>query len=258
VASLDNPRAKLRRAEAHLEALNEVARAYGEREPCRIVEEPDPDCHGLRYRLVEIREEPPEGLGVIFGDLLYNLRSALDNLAWQLVLLGGGMPGRHTGFPILDHPDKWRTGGKGSLKGVRPEHRKAIKALQPYCGWDNQAAIALWTVNHYGNIDKHQAIHPILFGLQSEPPPVFRVGVDPPEVREQVAVDPDFPMAGKPLYIGATVLRLTIFAPPQTHVNVQAEVSIEIAFGDGFRLKAIPTLYREIVGVVEQFAPDFQ
>jgi hypothetical protein len=35
------------------------------------------------------------------GDFIYNLRSGLDQLAWQLCLAGGGNPGRDTMFPIF-------------------------------------------------------------------------------------------------------------------------------------------------------------
>jgi hypothetical protein len=69
--------------------------------------------NGLTFR-IHITEEPPFRLGLIFGDFLYNLRSALDNLITQLVLLAGNTPGKHNQFPILDRPDKWKTGGTGN------------------------------------------------------------------------------------------------------------------------------------------------
>lgn len=95
--SLDNPRAKLGRAEEHLKALDKEARAFGEHDPNSIVRELDTRDKWVIYR-IRVAEEPPVRLGLIFGDYLYNLRSALDNLVWQLVLLAGGTPGYHHRF----------------------------------------------------------------------------------------------------------------------------------------------------------------
>jgi hypothetical protein len=39
-----------------------------------------------------IREPPVEEWGVIIGDVVHNLRSALDHLVWQLTLANGNIP----------------------------------------------------------------------------------------------------------------------------------------------------------------------
>jgi hypothetical protein len=49
----------------------------------------------------QIREPPPPRLGVLLGDVLHNLRSALDHLMWQVTVLDGGTPNRSTQFPII-------------------------------------------------------------------------------------------------------------------------------------------------------------
>ncbi len=55
------------------------------------------------------------------GEILYNLRSALDHLVWQLVLANGKTPGRDNSFPIIKNEDDWqtqKTGKRWMLKGV--------------------------------------------------------------------------------------------------------------------------------------------
>jgi len=47
------------------------------------------------------KADNPERLGVLLGDWAHNLRSALDHLMWQLVILYGGTPNRRTQFPIF-------------------------------------------------------------------------------------------------------------------------------------------------------------
>lgn len=46
-----------------------------------------------------VLEAPPLKWGVLIGDVVHNLRSALDHLAWQLVLRNGGESSWRTQFP---------------------------------------------------------------------------------------------------------------------------------------------------------------
>src|SRR6266567_3032592 len=48
----------------------------------------------------------PEEWAVILGEIMHNLRSALDNLIWQLVLPGDSEPGDNHEFPIA-HDRDW-------------------------------------------------------------------------------------------------------------------------------------------------------
>lgn len=55
------------------------------------------------YRVHRLPAVPPEW-ALEIGEIVYQLRSALDHLAWKLVLLDGGTPGHLTDFPIQDTP----------------------------------------------------------------------------------------------------------------------------------------------------------
>lgn len=91
------------------------------------------------------------------GDFVYNLRSGLDHLAWQLCLSGGGNPGRDTMFPIYES-----SGAKNEamflkrVKGMPPEAVLIIRELQPYARGADYKKHALWQLNELGNIDKHR------------------------------------------------------------------------------------------------------
>lgn len=55
-------------------------------------------CDGL----VASEEPPiPSRLGAWAGESIYLMRSALDHLAWQLVIAAGGEPGPRTAFPVF-------------------------------------------------------------------------------------------------------------------------------------------------------------
>lgn len=58
-----------------------------------------------RY-VVRVEYAPQDGdINLSLADFAYNLRSGLDQLAWQLCLAGGGTPGRNTMFPIFEKDD---------------------------------------------------------------------------------------------------------------------------------------------------------
>lgn len=105
---------------------------------------------------------------VIVGEILYNLRSALDHLAWQLVLADGKTPGRSTQFPIRQTP--FHPTEKGLLVPTQlkpridsPEILKALESVQPYIGvTDGEPAdfqmSPLWQLATLNNIDKHRLL----------------------------------------------------------------------------------------------------
>src|SRR5215217_7431133 len=97
---------RLDRALYHLESLKEKLDAWREENPYRTWIEPD--AGGTKkVLLVEVLKAPPfTQLSLVIGDCLHNLRSALDNLAFELALAHKGeqlsktMEG-DSGFPIL-------------------------------------------------------------------------------------------------------------------------------------------------------------
>ncbi len=113
----------------------------------------------LIYSVGEVPDIPPDWSAII-GDSFFNLRSAWDHLAWQLVELDGGKPCEHTQFPIYDT----RLNSKGNPRNVtiQPEIKRAdilaaLDAIQPYQEadrWHSQ----LWVVNEFCRRDKHRTL----------------------------------------------------------------------------------------------------
>jgi hypothetical protein len=163
---------KLKRAKAHLADLKQ---AIGKRL--------DPNL----YRF-ELQRDPQSGKHVLsahdvpavdpewsleIGEILFNLRSALDHLAWQLVLLDGREePGEHTQFPIRETPFS----KKGTLTPTRlvpeitdPQILRALEEVQPYYGPDlapaEYTSSPLWQVHKLNIIDKHRLLLVILVTL---------------------------------------------------------------------------------------------
>jgi len=96
----------------------------------------------------------PMVLGILVGEIVYNLRAALDYLVFDLARLDTGQSQEGTQFPIEDTKKgfTWRQ-KRGWLKGLNTAHVTAIETLQPYNGCD-------WTrsLRDISNPDKHRHI----------------------------------------------------------------------------------------------------
>src|SRR5206468_1149210 len=123
--------------------------------------------------------------------------------------------------------------------GARQEHIAAIESMQPYAGWDKPTSWALFILNHYGNIDKHQAVHPVFAGMEREWPQLIRIHE---ERISDAIIHFEFPCAGKPIHDGAKVVRVRGLAT-DANVKVETEIGFEIAFGEtGLRVKSLPAM----------------
>jgi hypothetical protein len=95
----------------------------------------------------------PTTVPILIGETTYHLRSALDDLVYELVILDSGSALAGSRFPIEDSPRGWRTSRRESLKGIHAGHRKAIKRLQPMSG-------AEWTrmLREVSHPDSHRTL----------------------------------------------------------------------------------------------------
>ena len=76
---------KLDRAAEHLKSIETQERIWRQGNPCRVWTESDIQSGGKRV-WAEVIKSPPVTLAPVVGDCLHNLRSALDNLAFELAL----------------------------------------------------------------------------------------------------------------------------------------------------------------------------
>jgi len=146
---------KTTRARVHLEALRSELDAFRKTNPCRVFRK---ENHKLgRYEIRVKTEDTPDHIPLIVGDLLYCLRSSLDQLTWSLAKLTTGYP-RETQFPIFDAFNaKTRKRFAAYTLGVPPRAAKLIESLQPYHRADPSTHL-LSQLNRLGNIDKHRRI----------------------------------------------------------------------------------------------------
>jgi hypothetical protein len=146
---------KLERANHHVQELNAELQAFFATNPYVGRSKRDPKTRQVIYYMVSVRETPPV-ISALAGEILQSLRSALDHLAYQLVLVGTGKPGPfpYVYYPIFESAEKYEAGKLGQIKGMRKKAIEAIDATKPYKGGND----ALWKIDRLNKIDKHRLL----------------------------------------------------------------------------------------------------
>lgn len=165
---------KLDRARKHLEELDRETRAFTNPQPYRFNTELDDETgqYVVRLRFSKPAVAVPKRLSIVAGDVVHNLRSALDHLAFELA---GTSANHDTQFPIYDDRTKYREVEDRRLEGVDPRDRAIIESLQPYhvreAVYDSgltelapsgplAANIILLAIARLDNMDKHRLLLP--------------------------------------------------------------------------------------------------
>lgn len=148
-------RAKIARADEHIHDLEGRLKTFFGKHPYKVAVQRDPKTRKPIYYLAGVEDVPPD-IALVVGDVIQNLRSALDHLAYQLVLVGTGKPGPffHVYFPIFDSAPEYKAGKTRQIKGMRQEAIDAVDAIKPYKGGND----TLWQLHSLNRIDKHRLI----------------------------------------------------------------------------------------------------
>jgi hypothetical protein len=164
VTDLTGVELKIGRAKRHARDLEQAIDGALHPDRYRFEMEVDPQTGEHVYTVYGVPAMDPEW-SLQTGEILFNLRSALDHLAWQLVLLDGGTPGEETQFPIRETPfnKKGRLVGGEIRPTIRnPQIRALVEKFQPYRRMDGEPEMSgdepLLRLARLNNIDKHRLL----------------------------------------------------------------------------------------------------
>jgi hypothetical protein len=80
---------------------------------------------------VAVTTEPAKNLPLMTGQIINNIRSALEYVAFQVFLVAGGTPdgklADKVAFPIVNTPDPWDSVVKKKVPGVWPEAAELMR-----------------------------------------------------------------------------------------------------------------------------------
>ena len=150
----DSASLKLRRAQHHFDELERIVAEYLASGPYEVDTKRDPNSRRLLYKIAKIHPFPSEIPGVL-GDVLHNLRTTLDHLAYRLVYDSTGVaPPTHIYFPIADSEADYRHRRDRQLQGASADAIVAIDEMKPYRGGNDD----LWRLHRLDIVDKHRRI----------------------------------------------------------------------------------------------------
>jgi hypothetical protein len=150
---------KIERAKKHLGDFEAARDRFFDPQPYVIERDHNTETGDDVFKVSNLRATPLE-LALIAGDAIHNLRSALDHLAYQLVLVAGGMPSTQTGYPIFATGKRYETYKAGKVEGMSDAAKREIDASKPY----GRGTDELYWLHTLNISDKH---HELLITLVS-------------------------------------------------------------------------------------------
>jgi len=153
--------AKLERAQEHLTLLQRELLDFEERNTEYVLAEEVHSESGRKVLRAQHIPQAPSHLGLVFSDVVHNLRSALDYAVYRPTRTGQ----TQTAFPIYlvgkSKDKKKRTYAKVGIKLI--EHlpapaQKFIEFVQPYHRRSGRSQALLWRLQDLARAEKHHGV----------------------------------------------------------------------------------------------------
>jgi hypothetical protein len=214
---------KITRAQHQLRALDQRLQRFAERHPYQIREEfhlrPGEEIGDYAY-IIEAVGIPKVEWGVLIGELVHNLRSALDHAIYA----AAEKPSRETQFPIFNSHQDWSKRSCSMLYSV-PEHVVSlIEEAQPYRS-PEPALHVLAVLRQLSNHDKHRLLHTAAMTVVGAAP-----GFGPAKDISQIH-QVEMPGLGKPLRPGLKLANVVVKPDgPNPQMQLYGEFTLGIAF----------------------------
>lgn len=222
---------KLDRAYEHTQFLYRAVEEFLWLNP----QEPTPKIDAENREVVvwmNVRDTPPLRWSAVIGDVVHNLRSALDHLVYQLAIANGKSPSGLS-YPILtedpsspEASDTVRKTWKTLSKRLHLDDLAVIERTQPYKRRNVGDKHVFLMLNRLSNWDKHRELHltaSVLVGSE------FSI-----EGNDDCTLGPaEFGYTGT-FEEGTVVARASCdFVGPNAQVQVNGQLTFGVAFGDG-------------------------
>jgi hypothetical protein len=198
---------------------------------CVIERDADPRKWRAIFRILK---KPPDVWPVLLGEIIHNLRSALDHLVYEASAPDkDGFPLKRTEFPIYLDEAKFRQSGLQKIRGLNDATRALVEQYQPFANSDPSITTYLWVLQQLSNTDKHRLLNPT---------PVAQV---------LACAQASYESGGTPLFADHVIVRFGTVnrawlehgteyfsfwtkepLPPDVKVNMDTDLAISILFGD--------------------------
>jgi hypothetical protein len=189
---------------------------------------------------------------MLIGDVLHNLRSALDHLAWSLA---GTKADKRTEFPIFLKKNDFLSRGRDKIHDMPTRAQETIKSLQPYHRRHGlpERREPLWLLQLLDIEDKHHTLNLVAARVD------MRL-----DVRTHPSHHPAYGLTGQtgylPLKDGAEIYHIPLPANP-SQVQDYSHPTFDIAFdpegpGGGIPLrKGLRDMREEVAEAIRLLTP---
>jgi hypothetical protein len=255
---------KLARARMHAEALGASVTEW-QSHPLSAHGEISEDRRKYKLVLDNFAAVPPVELwGMLIGDCVHNLRSALDNLCFSAARLKCDPPTDPRGiqFPIFDKREAYDGNAVRTLKQLPDAAVNLLEHFQPFVkdSADEIQKHSLMMLQHLSNQDKHRIPQVALLRVHQRDHRQELTFESNIEAQEWIAAAPHFVIEGGPVWAGSTLISVTCSRPAgriQGSVTVEAFPAIDTPIGLQGACPAIDALGFQVVTIFEAFRRTF-
>jgi hypothetical protein len=274
---LDGCRAKIQRAQQHIRQIHDeivagrtfvglpdsLIRAQYQFRASRI-DDPTTHAHELVFSLRGEQPELPLIFSILAGEVCGQLRSTLDHIVYQLILVKTKTPPTfRSQFPIVgagtkDRPnpaDEYAFQKRRMLRScISGDAEAIIDSLQPFNRGADYQGDPLWILQELSNIDKHRLLVTTVHRVS-----LYAVTVTNRDKTVSATFTPDIPFTH-----GAEIGRIPIDTPfTDSETSVDGDLMISIAFDEiaGRKnvvvIRCLTDVARNVGQIVDSLMPDF-
>jgi hypothetical protein len=255
---------KLARARMHAQAFG-ASVAEWQSHPLSAHGEISEDRRIYKLVLDEFAVVPPVELwGMLIGDCIHNLRSALDNLCFSAARLKCDPPADPRGvqFPIFDTKVAYNDSAARTLRQLPDTAVHLLEHFQPFQkgAADEIQKHSLMALQHLSNQDKHRIPQVALLRVHQRDHRQELTFESNIEAEEWIAAAPHFVIEGGPIWAGSTLISVTCSRPAgriRGTVTVEAFPVIDTPIGLQGACPAIDALALQVVTIFDAFRLTF-
>lgn len=262
-------RDKVQRAWEHRYALEAEVEPVitGEAHQIQMSAKLDPDSGYHVFRVSVMPDGWQRRTAVILGDVVHNLRSALDQLAYQLVLNHYGRPPTEELRRLVKFPIEQKRSSVTSsytYSKVSPSCRADIAWAQPYDAANRPTTFryipalhALAVLQRLSNRDKHRMLNPILVSTSFI---TFKGGELDGVPWSEVAFDYSPRLGRQNLKIGTELMRCDLPSYVNNEVEVAAYAAPDVRLPQGrySLIHGIDLMTNAVERVIDRFATRYR
>lgn len=143
--------------------------AFKRSQPYRVIAKPNDDHRRYEFSL-EFSDRPFDRWALMTGDVLSNLRQALDHVVYEIAVqeAQGRVPEgrRNLMFPLTSSHEEFLK-ARGRIKSLSPAAQAEIERLQPYNHHEGVDNSSIWHLADAHNRDKHRSLRVAVAGIEA-------------------------------------------------------------------------------------------